>query len=146
MSKSYLDAQFEAMDRLMDQVGGEYPSVDEPWDGVKQIIDNLRHVLLSNGFVPCDSEACNCGSWHHRYGLAERFREIQDVLRDAGVLDSATGSRPIDGVRKLIERHERSQALLRELVDLEGPQPGPLDWFDKVIAHLYGKARTGGGK
>ncbi len=26
--------------------------------------DELREVLLRNGFVTCDIPACNCGSWH----------------------------------------------------------------------------------
>lgn len=33
--------------------------------------DEMRDVLLRNGFVECDISACNCGSWHHRYGLPE---------------------------------------------------------------------------
>ncbi len=46
--------------------------------------DELRDVLLRGGFVPCGIPACNCGSWHHRYGLPERMREIEFALADAG--------------------------------------------------------------
>ena len=35
----------------------------------------LRDVLMRSGFVPCDIPACNCGSFHHRYGLPERMNE-----------------------------------------------------------------------
>lgn len=39
----------------------------------------LTDVLLRNGFRRCDIPACNCGSWHHVGGFAERFREIDEV-------------------------------------------------------------------
>jgi hypothetical protein len=44
----------------------------------------LRDVLIRNGFVRCDIAACNCGSWHARYGLRERFDELKQDLEDAG--------------------------------------------------------------
>ena len=47
-------------------------------------IAELRGVLLRGGFVQCDIAACNCGSWHARYGLPERMRELKDALADAG--------------------------------------------------------------
>lgn len=46
-------------------------------------IHRLRDVLIRAGFVECDIPACNCGSWHHRYGLPERMVEIHEVLREA---------------------------------------------------------------
>jgi len=46
--------------------------------------EELRDVLIRNGFVRCDIAACNCGSWHARYGLRERFDEIKQMLSDAG--------------------------------------------------------------
>lgn len=45
---------------------------------------DLRDVLLRNGFVPCDIAACNCGSWHARFGLRERLQELIDDLTEAG--------------------------------------------------------------
>lgn len=47
-------------------------------------VEELRDVLIRNGFVRCDIAACNCGSWHARYGLRERFDEIKQMLSDAG--------------------------------------------------------------
>lgn len=41
-------------------------------------------TLLRHGFRRCDIAACNCGSWHHTGGLAERWREIEDDLAEAG--------------------------------------------------------------
>ena len=46
--------------------------------------DALTDVLRRAGFVQCDIAACNCGSWHARYGLPERWNEIKSDLADAG--------------------------------------------------------------
>ena len=40
--------------------------------------------LRRHGHVRCDIAACNCGSWHHRFGLPERWQEIKDALAEAG--------------------------------------------------------------
>ncbi len=48
-----------------------------------ETIDDLRDVLIRAGFVRCDIAACNCGSWHHRYGYPERFRDFENALSDA---------------------------------------------------------------
>lgn len=47
-------------------------------------VEQLQDVLRRGGFVRCDVPACNCGSWHARYGLPERMAEIKDILADAG--------------------------------------------------------------
>lgn len=46
--------------------------------------EDLEDVLRRNGFVRCDMMACNCGSWHARYGLPERMAEVKEALSDAG--------------------------------------------------------------
>jgi dephospho-CoA kinase len=46
--------------------------------------DELRDVLFRNGFARCDIAACNCGSWHARFGLPQRMEEIKEILSDAG--------------------------------------------------------------
>lgn len=46
--------------------------------------DTAVDVLLRHGFVRCDIPACNCGSWHPKYGLPERLEEIRIALDDAG--------------------------------------------------------------
>ena len=66
----------------------------------------LVDILHRSGFVECDIAACNCGSWHHRYGLPERFNEIHDLLRDAGVLDNSTGNLASNAIKKLIEQRD----------------------------------------
>jgi hypothetical protein len=43
-------------------------------------IARLRDVLTSKGFVECGIPACDCGSWHHRYGLPERWRLTPAVV------------------------------------------------------------------
>ena len=53
-------------------------------DERQESADDLRDVLRRNGFVRCDVAACNCGSWHARYGLTERWTEVKDALHDAG--------------------------------------------------------------
>ena len=42
-------------------------------------MSELEGVLYLNGFV-----RCNCGSWHARYGLPERFAELNRAMEDAG--------------------------------------------------------------
>jgi hypothetical protein len=43
----------------------------------------LTDVLMRSGFRRCDIAACNCGSWHHVGGFAERFREIDEATEDS---------------------------------------------------------------
>jgi len=64
--------------------------------------DDLGDVLRRNGFVRCDIPACNCHSWHPRYGLPERMREIREVLAEAGVLNNETGNLPLRAIELLI--------------------------------------------
>jgi hypothetical protein len=71
---------------------------------------DLQNVLLRAGFVRCDIPACNCGSWHHRYGLPERWNEIKDALREAGVLDNSTGNLPLNAINKLIQQRDAALA------------------------------------
>lgn len=69
--------------------------------------DELRDVLLRNGFVPCDSPACNCGSWHHRYGLPERMQEIKDELAEAGhELSNANGNLTLNALKALVAERD----------------------------------------
>lgn len=57
---------------------------------MKNLIDyantgaELEQVLIRNGFVRCDIAACNCGSWHPRYGYKQKFDEIKEELDKAG--------------------------------------------------------------
>jgi hypothetical protein len=69
-------------------------------------VEELIGVLRSHGFTECDIPACNCCSWHPRYGLPERWREIKDALYEAGVLDNSTGNMPLRAIHKLIAERD----------------------------------------
>lgn len=72
--------------------------------------DELEDVLRRNGFVRCDIPACNCGSWHHKYGLPERWAELKDALAEAGhPLTNDNGNLMLNALRALIA--ERDEAL-----------------------------------
>lgn len=76
---------------------------------------NLRDILQSNGFVPCDIAACNCGSWHHRYGLPERCQEIKDALSEAGhPLSNANGHLVGRALADLVAERDALRAALVE--------------------------------
>ena len=72
-------------------------------------IARLRDVLTSKGFVECGIPACNCGAWHHRYGLPERWAEIKELLIDADVLNNDTGNTPLNAIKKLIAQRDGLQ-------------------------------------
>lgn len=77
--------------------------------------DELRDVLLRGGFVPCDIPACNCGSWHHRYGLPERMQEIEGELAEAGhELSNANGHLPINALKALVAERDELRRQLAE--------------------------------
>lgn len=80
----------------------------------EETADTLRGVLERNGFVRCDVPACNCGSWHARHGYPERFRELSDALKDAGVLNNDTGNLASRALAKLIEQRDALQSELTE--------------------------------
>lgn len=54
-------------------------------DGLHERASILVDVLLRAGFVRCDAAACNCGSWHHRYGL-------RGEVPNLGMRDNGDGS------------------------------------------------------
>jgi hypothetical protein len=78
-------------------------------------IARLRDVLASKGFVECGIPACDCGSWHHRYGLPERWAEIKEVLIDADVLNNDTGNMPLNAIKKLISQLAERDAEIARL-------------------------------
>ena len=51
---------------------------------MSETVEELQYFLIRHGFVRCDIPACNCGSWHARYGLKERLDEIKEAVADAG--------------------------------------------------------------
>lgn len=73
--------------------------------------EELQDVLIRNGFVRCDIAACNCGSWHARYGLRERFEELRDMLDEAGhPLCNENGNLVRNALQSLIEERDRLRA------------------------------------
>ncbi len=87
-------------------------------EGMSDTVEELRDVLLRNGFVPCDIPACNCGSWHARFGLRERFEEIKDDLDAAGHPPSnANGNSPRGALRDLIADRDRLRAAVEALAE-----------------------------
>ena len=80
--------------------------------------DELRDLLLRAGFVQCDIPACNCGSWHHRYGLPERMQEIKDALAEAGhELSNANGNLPINALKALVAERDDLRRQLAEAAE-----------------------------
>lgn len=78
--------------------------------------EQLIDTLVRKGFVPCDIPACNCGGWHHRYGLPERFREIKEALAAAGhPLCNANGRLVLNALKELIAERDHLQARLDAL-------------------------------
>lgn len=73
--------------------------------------EELQDVLIRNGFVRCDIAACNCGSWHARYGLRERFEELKEMLDEAGhPLCNENGNLVRNALQSLIEERDRLRA------------------------------------
>lgn len=60
----------------VERLKAENESMQRELERSEGAVDSLQ----LNGFVRCDSPACNCGRWHERYGYPERFRELEDVL------------------------------------------------------------------
>ena len=67
-------------------------------------MNELEDVLSRNGFVRCDIAACNCGSWHARYGLPERFAELTEAMSDAG--EQLNGVTLLGAVQALIAERD----------------------------------------
>ena len=61
-------------------------------------------ILYRNGFVRCDIAACGCGSWHARYGLRERFDELNRAMEDAG--EQLNGVTLLGAVQALIAERD----------------------------------------
>jgi hypothetical protein len=75
--------------------------------------EELQDVLRRNGFVECDIAACNCGSWHARYGLSERMAEIEEILAESGhPVSNENGNLPLNALHELVvERNKLNEEL-----------------------------------
>lgn len=84
---------------------------------------DLQDVLIRNGFVRCDLAACNCGSWHARYGLPERWSEVKDMLAEAGhPLCNENGHLVHKALGELITERDKLRELVVPNAKLSGPQ------------------------
>jgi hypothetical protein len=78
---------------------------------IESKVAELEDVLLRNGFARCDIAACNCGSWHHRYGLPERWQEVKDILSEFGQpLSNENGHLVSRALRAALEEASRLPA------------------------------------
>lgn len=77
----------------------------------EETADTLRDFLRREGYVRCDSQACNCGSYHGRFGLHERWQDMKDALAEAGhPLTNANGNTPLRALRELIAERDALRA------------------------------------
>jgi hypothetical protein len=68
-----------------------------------------------------DSPACNCGSWHARFGLPERMQEIKDALAEADhELSNANGNLTLNALKALVAERDE---LRRQLAEAEPKRP-----------------------
>lgn len=91
--------------------------IDDAIDEIDRLTaerDALQAVMERYGFVRCDAPACNCGSWHPRYGLPERMQELKDDLAAAGhELCNANGNLVRNALRDLIRERDKAVKSLR---------------------------------
>jgi len=80
----------------------------------------LQQTLTRHGFVRCDIAACNCGGWHIRYGLRQRFDEFTQALSDAGhPLTNDNGNLALNALGDLVAERD---ALRAQVAALEARQ------------------------
>lgn len=95
-------------------------------DAADEIV-NLRAALnWLRGWRTKDHESIDC-TIQHALGGAETC----DVCHPHG-----SEALPAEAAHRISEAHDRAVELLRELVDIEGPQPGHVMWARKVWAFL----------
>ena len=78
--------------------------------------ERLTDVLRRNGFRECDIPVCNCGSWHHVGGFAERFREIDEATAD----DERNGETLLTRIGRIVADRERLRAALTDIAEPKG--------------------------
>jgi hypothetical protein len=117
------DAEIARLRKVLGWVDGEWHDCEicKQLDVKNAEIARLRDALTSKGFVECGIPACDCGSWHHRYGLPERWAEIKEVLIDADVLNNDTGNMPLTAIKKLISQLAERDAEIARLRENVAP-------------------------
>src|SRR4030066_9870 len=85
-----------------------------------ETLGNLQDVLIRNGFVRCDIPACNCGSWHAKYGQPERWYEVKTLLEEAGhPLCNENGHLVRKTLSALIAERDNLRAAIQKVLDDE---------------------------
>lgn len=108
-------ARLDAAERLSEERRVLLAATLERECVIERECDALTDVLQRHGFVRCDIPACNCGSWHPRYGLTERMGEIKDALHEAGhELCNANGNLTLNALRELIAERDALREALRK--------------------------------
>jgi hypothetical protein len=87
----------ECFNGLRDEAASLIDNLIVERDALRAELAALRDVLLRSGFRECDIPACNCGSWHHVGGFAERFREIDEATRD----EYRNGEKLLDRIKRM---------------------------------------------
>jgi len=128
------DAEIARLRKILGWVAQEWHDCEicKQLDVKDAEIARMRDVLASKGFIECGIPACDCRSWHHRYGLPERWAEIKEVLIDADVLNNDTGNMPLNAIKKLIAQLAERDA---EIAQLERER----DEKDRQLAECYDK-------
>ena len=107
-----------AIDVVEDALPALFRAVDE--------LGELRDILRSYGFVPCDIPACNCGRWHPRYGLKERWDEICDLLDAAGhPLSNENGHIALRALQSFVDERDE---LRKRVAELESHKTRVREW------------------
>ena len=89
----------------------------------------------------CDIPACNCGSWHARYGLPERWEEVKEALAEAGhYLCNENGHLVSNALKALIEERDRyKNALNNEVGCWDGTAAHACEILINLRKRLEGK-------
>lgn len=97
-------------------------------DEARRERDDHARFLYAAGYTPCNSEACNCGSWHggHVEELRARLRHVTQMLVGAvgagGPMSAEAAAEK--AVATIMERDELRAALLNERGEGEPPSEG----------------------
>lgn len=105
-------------------------------------IGDLRDVLIRHGFRECDNPACNCGSWHHVGGYAERFREIKDAFLDDGI--NLNGKVLLTAVKEVLTAAHLRESELNQLNDQTIEQRKVIDNLAMMCRRLSYQVRRDG--
>jgi hypothetical protein len=103
------DALFAVAPELLNAVD-ESNAFKADAEELQNIVEDLQDILERHGFRRCDIPACNCNGYHHVGGLAERWRELEEVVNTNGITMLAA-------VKKIAAEHDALRTRLHEIHD-----------------------------